>query len=146
MYPVAVAKVADALGGRRALGVRIETMGDLLAAVAGGLPRAVVGAVAVRAAPATPEGRGRIAALVASPATLKRSPRLSPAASERAERLARVTALAAVALGDEETARDWLNAPHPMLGDGPPIALAATDLGARLVERVLLNAEHGLPA
>ena len=34
----------------------------------------------------------RIAALVASPATLKRSARISPAASECAERLARIAA------------------------------------------------------
>ncbi|WP_272911014.1 MbcA/ParS/Xre antitoxin family protein, partial [Falsiroseomonas oryziterrae] len=82
---------------------------------------------------------------VASPATLKRSPRLSPAATERADRLARVAALAAQALGDTAEAKAWLTAPHPLFGDRPPIEVAATDLGARMVERVLHNIEHGLP-
>ncbi|HYF08925.1 MAG TPA: antitoxin Xre/MbcA/ParS toxin-binding domain-containing protein [Acetobacteraceae bacterium] len=146
MYPVAVRKVAETLGGKRALGTVPATVGDLVAAVAAGLPRAVVPELAAHAAPAGGEARKRVAALVVSPATYKRSPRLSPAASERAERLARVTALAMQALGDTEEARHWLNSPHPMLGDKPPIAVAATDLGARQVERILLNIEYGLPA
>jgi putative toxin-antitoxin system antitoxin component (TIGR02293 family) len=111
-----------------------------------GLPRAVVRALATTAVPDhDTDLRRRVAALVASPATLKRSPRLSPAASERAERLARVTALARQALGDETEAKAWLTEPHPLFGDRPPIEIAATDLGARQVERVLLNIEHGLP-
>ena len=80
-----------------------------------------------------------------SPATYKRGERLSPAASERAERLARVAALARQALGDADAARSWLTEPHPMLG-AFPIEVAATDLGARQVERLLLNIEYGLPA
>jgi putative toxin-antitoxin system antitoxin component (TIGR02293 family) len=83
--------------------------------------------------------------LVVSPATYKRSQRLSPAASERAERLARVAALAAQALGSEDEAKTWLNMPHPLLGDQSPIEVAASDLGARQVERILINIEHGLP-
>lgn len=146
MYPVTVEKVAATLGGRKALGVAIGSLGALAAAVEQGLPRAVVQAVAAHAAPAGSALRQRVAALVVSPATYKRSPRLSAAASERAERLARVVALAGQALGSLEEAQGWLAAPHPMLGDRPPIEVAATDLGARQVERLLLNIEHGLPA
>jgi putative toxin-antitoxin system antitoxin component (TIGR02293 family) len=146
MYPLEVAKVAAALGGSRALGADVRTLGDLAKAVAQGLPRAVVRALATTAVPDhDTDLRRRVAALVASPATLKRSTRLSPAASERAERLARVTALALQALGDEAEAKAWLTEPHPLFGDRPPIEIAATDLGARQVERVLLNIEHGLP-
>jgi putative toxin-antitoxin system antitoxin component (TIGR02293 family) len=144
VYPIQVSKVAAALGGERALGVQLNTVGELAAAVAHGLPKSVVGAVAAQAAN-DPESRRRIAALVVSPATYKRSQQLSPAASERAERLARVTALAQQALGDAEEARAWLGDKHPLLGDQPPIEVAATDLGARQVERILLNIEHGLP-
>lgn len=146
MYPVAVDKVAAAMGGRKALGAAIATVGELAAAVEHGLPRAVVPAMAAQAAPEGGDLRQRVAALVVSPATFKRSPRLSPAASERAERLARVVALAGQALGSMAEAQGWLAAPHPMLGDRPPIQVAATDLGARQVERLLLNIEHGLPA
>lgn len=146
MYPIAIDKVASTLGGRKALGAAIGTVDALAAAVEGGLPRAVVPAVAAHAAPPGSALRQRVAALVVSPATYKRSPRLSAAASERAERLARVVALAEQALGSLAEAQDWLAAPHPMLGDRQPIEVAATDLGARQVERLLLNIEHGLPA
>lgn len=147
MYPVGIPKVVTALGGRRALGAEPRSLDELSAAVEHGFPRAVVRALAASASPADAAApvRRRIEALVASPATLKRSARLSPAASERAERLARVAALAGQALGDPAEAKAWLTGPHPLFGDRAPIEVAATDLGARLVERVLHNIEHGLP-
>jgi putative toxin-antitoxin system antitoxin component (TIGR02293 family) len=146
MYPLEVAKVVVMLGGPRVIGTEVRSLGDLVDAVERGLPRGVVRALAGAAVPQGDiDGRRRVEALVASPATLKRSIRLSPAASERAERLARVTALARQALGDEAEARAWLTEPHPLFGDRAPIEVAATDLGARQVERVLLNIEHGLP-
>jgi len=145
MYPIQVSKVAATLGGERALGAQLNTVSELAAAVAHGLPRTGVGALAAQAAN-DPDSRRRIAALVVSPATYKRSQQLSPAASERAERLARVTALAQQALGGAEEARTWLGEKHPLLADHPPIEVAATDLGARQVERILLNIEYGLPA
>jgi putative toxin-antitoxin system antitoxin component (TIGR02293 family) len=145
MYPVDVKKVAAAMGGRRVLKPLPHSVADLADAVARGLPREVVREVAAHAAPPNGPLRNKVAALVVSPATFKRVQRLSPAASERAERLARVTALAAQALGGEAEAMSWLNEPHPLLGGRPPIVVAATDLGARQVERVLINIEHGLP-
>lgn len=145
MYPVEVAKVAQALGGERTVGVVIATLTDLANAVAVGLPRAVVRVVAANSAPAEGGARLRVAALMASPATLKRGERLSPAASERVERIARITALARQALDGDDEARTWLNEHHPMLG-ARPIDVAATDLGARMVERLLHNIEHNLPA
>jgi putative toxin-antitoxin system antitoxin component (TIGR02293 family) len=144
MYPIQVSKVADALGGQRTLGAHLHTVAELAAAIAHGLPKTVVGALAAQAANDV-ESRRRVAALVVSPATFKRARQLSPAASERAERLARVTALAQQALGSADEARAWLGDRHPLLGDRPPIEIAATDLGARQVERILLNIEHGLP-
>jgi putative toxin-antitoxin system antitoxin component (TIGR02293 family) len=145
MYPVNVAKVAAMLGGPRVLGSHLNTVSELAAAVAQGLPKGVVGELTSRAA-GDPDGRRRVAALVVSPATLKRSRQLSPLASERAERLARVTALAQQALGSDAEARAWLGESHPLLGNLKPIEVAATDLGARQVERILLNIEHSLPA
>ncbi|HEY1930800.1 MAG TPA: antitoxin Xre/MbcA/ParS toxin-binding domain-containing protein [Acetobacteraceae bacterium] len=120
-------------------------MSELLDAVAHGLPRAVVPQLAARAAPDRGDMRRKVAALIVSPATYKRSRRLSPAASE-AERLARVTALALQALGDDDEAREWLNVAHPLLSHHTPIETAATDLGARMVERLLHNIEYSLPA
>jgi putative toxin-antitoxin system antitoxin component (TIGR02293 family) len=145
MYPVAVAKVVETLGGPLILGEAVHDLAGLTAAVARGFPRSVVREVATHAAPARGAVRNQVAALVASPATLKRSTRLSPDASARAERLARVIALAERALGSTDEAQAWLTDPHPMLGS-MPIEAAATDLGARQVERLLHNIEHDLPA
>ena len=89
--------------------------------------------------------RRRVAAPIVSLATYKRTRRLSPAAGERAERLARVTALAQQALGDADDARTWLTTPHPWRAERTPIETAATDLGTRLVERILHNIEYSLP-
>lgn len=145
MYPVAIAEVVEALGGPHALGEPVHDLAGLTAAVARGLPRSVVHQVATHAVPTRGVVHNQVAALVASPATLKRSTRLSPDASARAERLARIIALAQRALGGADEARTWLTDPHPMLGT-MPIKLAATDLGARQVERLLHNIEHDLPA
>lgn len=144
MYPIAVEKVAAALGGERILKTKVATVGDLHAAVRRGLPRGVVRELAKAAAHGR-DDRMRVAHLVASEATLKRGEILSAAASERAERLARVVALAHDVLGDPARAQDWLHRPNLVLG-GAPILLAATDLGARRVEQVLANIEYGLPA
>lgn len=92
-----------------------------------------------------PDGRRRIVALVVSPATFRRPGNVSPAASERAERLARVMALAQQTLGSDDEARAWLGENHVLLGERLPIEVAATDLGARQVERILLNIEHSQP-
>ena len=145
MYPVAVDKVVAALGGPKVLGESVQDLAGLTAAVTRGFPRCVVREVANHAAPARGVLRSQVAALVTSPATLKRSARLSPEASSRAERLARVVALAQQALGNDDDARAWLTEPHPMLG-AMPIEVAATDLGARQVERLLHDIEHDLPA
>jgi putative toxin-antitoxin system antitoxin component (TIGR02293 family) len=145
MYPFEVSKVIAALSGAGVVGSTPNTLVQLAAAVAKGLPGAVVTQLAANAAPNEVEARRRVAALVTSTASLKRRPRLSPAASERAERLARTVALARQALGDENEAPGSLNAPHPLLGSARPIEVAATDLGAQQVERILHNIEHDLP-
>ena len=139
MYPVEVAQVAATLG------INARSMGELMAQIEDGFPRSVVRTLSGNAVPRRDtDARRRVEALVASPATLKRGPRLSRAASERAERLARIAALARRALGDTNEAKSWLTERHPLFGQ-PPIELAATDLGARQVERVLLNIEYSLP-
>ncbi len=145
MYPVDVGKVIAALGGPHVVGSAPHTVVELAAAVARGFPGAVVPELAANAASDDSAARRRVAALVTSVASLERSPKLSATASERAERLARVVALAYQALGDGDEARVWLNAPHPLLGSALPIEVAATDLGARQVERILHNIEHDLP-
>jgi putative toxin-antitoxin system antitoxin component (TIGR02293 family) len=145
MYPVEVGNVTAALGGAVAVGSTSAMLIELAAVVAQGLPGEVVPALAANAAPDETDARRRVAALITSASSLKRRDRRSPAASERAERLAGIVALAQQARDDADLARVWLSEPHPLLAASRPIEVSATDLGARQVERILHNIEHDLP-
>ena len=63
----------------------------------------------------------------------------------RTERLARVVALAESIWDDPAASRAFLNRPHPLLGGDTPLDVAQTERGARRVERLLYDVEHGLP-
>lgn len=76
----------------------------------------------------------------------RRRERLSPAESERTERLARVIATAEHVWGDLDAARRFLTTPHPALAGKTPVDSAKTELGARQAEELLAAIEHGLPA
>jgi hypothetical protein len=65
-----------------------------------------------------------------------RGPEVNPALAELAERV----------LGGPLEANDWLSAPHPLLGDRTPRAVAATPEGLRQVREILERLEESLPA
>ncbi len=69
--------------------------------------------------------------------------RLSPAQSERLGRYARVWAAALRVWKSEEGARDFLWGRHMLLDGRRPIDVAATEVGARLVEEILGGLEFG---
>jgi putative toxin-antitoxin system antitoxin component (TIGR02293 family) len=48
--------------------------------------------------------------------------------------------------GDEEAARRWLTGPQPALGGSTPWDYAATEIGAREVERLIGRLGHGIPS
>jgi putative toxin-antitoxin system antitoxin component (TIGR02293 family) len=144
MYPVPVTSVVARLGGERTLGSRVRRLPELEEAVDRGLPKRVVPELMNWLSGSAAERR-ELRSLVVAEATYKRSARLPAAASERAERLARVMALAERALGSADEARAWLIEPHPLFAGKRPVEVARTDIGARRVERTLLNIEHGLP-
>ncbi len=78
---------------------------------------------------------------------LKGGERFSEAESERLIRLTRVYAEAVELFGDEAAALNWLHAPQVFIpGDAPisPMALAAKDSGARLVEALMRRTAHGM--
>jgi putative toxin-antitoxin system antitoxin component (TIGR02293 family) len=75
---------------------------------------------------------------------LKARARLKPDESERVARLMRIISRAASVLESEEHAREWLKRPLRELGGLTPLQLAATEPGAREVERVLGRLEHGI--
>lgn len=75
---------------------------------------------------------------------LKAHARLKPDESERVARLMRIISLATQVLESEPHARTWLNRPLRELGGRTPLQMAATEPGAREVERVLSRLEHGI--
>jgi putative toxin-antitoxin system antitoxin component (TIGR02293 family) len=70
----------------------------------------------------------------------------APEEGERAERLARMAALAERVWETPELAHEFLTSPQPQLKGERPIDLARSELGAREVEHLLMRIEHGLPA
>jgi putative toxin-antitoxin system antitoxin component (TIGR02293 family) len=137
-------RVAEMLGGRAVLRSTVRTWVDLERLVRAGLPKRSLQLVARRAVEAG-EPASEIVYQVVPAATFKRRTRLSTTESERTERLARVVALAESVWDDETEARAFLNRPHPLLDNETPLRVARSELGARRVERLLYDVEHGLP-
>ena len=136
--------VVRSLGGKRLLGA-IRTFADLNMVVGRGLPYRSLGALAGRFAA---QHRSHVEQIVAPRTTLQRRERegiLARDESERLERIARLSALAAEVWESTEAAQAFLTTPHPHLDGQVPIDLAATDLGTRRVEAVLWGLEHSLP-
>jgi putative toxin-antitoxin system antitoxin component (TIGR02293 family) len=74
----------------------------------------------------------------------KKSHRLSPGESEVISRLARVWEKTVGIYGSEETARRFLNAPHPLLDGRTPISVVlTTSTGTSLVEDILGRLQYG---
>ena len=138
--------LAEHLGGPQALGRDIRSELDLEDAVRYGLPvQAVESVVKGGALHAT-----ELHDLVIPRRTLahrkRLGRRLSSEQSDRLTRVVRIVASAEEAIGDTAKARRWLRRPNRALQGRRPLDLLASDVGARLVERVLGHIEHGLGA
>ena len=72
-----------------------------------------------------------------------RGMRLTPDESDRALRVARLIKAAIQTFGKAEKAMGWMRDPHPLFDHRPPLALAATEAGARLVENSLARLAWG---
>ena len=69
---------------------------------------------------------------------------LSPEQSDRLARLVRVFARAEEALGERAKATRWMRKANRTLGGKRPIDLLESDVGARMVERILGRIEYGV--
>ena len=140
-----IERVAAILGGSVALGASITTLHDLRLRVEEGLPVESLESVARHIARSDSEV-AKIKHRIVPKTTLARRRRLTREESERLERLARVTALAEEVWEDLDNARIFLQSEQKSLGGARPIDLAATDLGAREVQDLLMKLEWSLPA
>lgn len=74
----------------------------------------------------------------------KAAERLTPVASDRLYRMARIFALAKDVLEDEKRAMTWLRQQQVGLGGRTPLELMHTEAGAREVEDLLGRIEYGV--
>lgn len=136
--------VADRLGGKKLLKREVRSDLDLVEAIKGGLPTRALEEV-LRSGLFEP---GELYDIVVPRRTLahrkrKRQP-LSPEQSDRLARIVHIAGTAEEALGDREKAARWLRKPNRGLHGKRPIDLVESDIGARMVARVLGRIEHGV--
>jgi len=126
--------IADVMGGVAILGSSVHSAHDLEAVVETGLPKQALRLTLGRACASAKEARNMLYRVVPE-ATYKRRARLTPAQSERTERLARVIA----------TAEHVWGKTHPELEGRSPLEAAMTELGARRAEELLGRLFYGIP-
>ena len=136
----------NVLGGQRVLGKTVTSLLELNDAVERGLPKATLRIVVQRVFPDASDQRAMMHRIVPEATYKRRRERLSPAESERTERLARVVAIAEEVWQDRDQARRFLTTPHPEIGGKTPVDAALTELGARQAEEVMARIVYGLPA
>ncbi|MGA2740462.1 MAG: antitoxin Xre/MbcA/ParS toxin-binding domain-containing protein [Bryobacteraceae bacterium] len=139
-------QTGNILGGQRVLGKTVTSLLDLNDAVERGLPKATLRIVVQRIFPDASDQRAMMHRIVPEATYKRRRDRLSPAESERTERLARVVAIAEDVWQDRDQARRFLTTPHPEIGGKTPLDAALTELGARQAEEVMARIVYGLPA
>jgi putative toxin-antitoxin system antitoxin component (TIGR02293 family) len=134
------------LGGKRLLGVEVRSEADFVKVLERGVP---IGALAelTRQEALSP---GDVDRLIIPRRTLAhrqaKDQRLNRAESERALRVASVTALAEETFANREKAQIWLRRPTAPLGGKRPIDLLDSEPGARVVEQLLYRIGHGIAA
>lgn len=138
-------RVAQIMGGTAVLGLNVVSMHDLADTIDVGLPKQALRHTAQRMFSEPREVNELMYKLVPE-ATYKRRTRLTPAESERTERLARVIAAAESVWDDRKSAQEWLTRPHPELDGKTPLDRSLSELGAREVEELLDRLYYGLPA
>ena len=141
---VGTTEIAAVMGGPAVLGRELSSLMDLAGAIADGLPKQALRKTAQRVFD-KPSEVNMLMYKIVPEATYKRRTLLTPAESERTERLARVIAFTEYVWDDAGKAQEWLRKPHPELGRQTPIQCAMTELGARQVEDLLNKIFYGLP-
>jgi putative toxin-antitoxin system antitoxin component (TIGR02293 family) len=134
------------LGGKRLLGIEVRSEADFVKVVERGVP---IGALAelTRQEALSPEDVDRLIIPRRTLAHRKaRAERLNRVESERAVRVASLTALAEETFANREKAQTWLRRPTLTLDGKRPIDLLVSEPGARVVEQLLYRIGHGIAA
>jgi len=134
------------LGGKRLLGVEVRSEADFLKVLERGVPVGALSELARQEA-LSPEDIHRliIPRRTLAHRKVKHQP-LNRVESERALRVASLTALAEETFANREKAQTWLRRPTSALGGKRPIDLLDSEPGARVVEQLLYRIGHGIAA
>lgn len=135
--------LVEALGGKKVFKRRIVNVDQLRETVKAGLPYASLEALIGKFGLAREEAAAALHLPQRTIARRKKEQKLQADESDRLLRLARITAQAAVTLGNEEKAVRWLRRPNRALGNQAPLDLVDSDIGTRQVEEVLGRIDHG---
>lgn len=150
-------RITEMFGGAEPLGASPKTTDEWRALVERGIPGSALAALSQSIAPDQDQARNLMYIVFdfgeegneSDPLDwLENGPQfqLSVSESERAERIARMFALAESILGDRQGANLFLFSPHPKLDGARPIDWIRTELGGREVEQLLVNIREGFPA
>jgi putative toxin-antitoxin system antitoxin component (TIGR02293 family) len=140
-----ITQVYRKLGGRQALGDDVTSEADLARVVARRIPLKALAHVR----------RGgfseqEIAEYVIPPRTRRhRQVRKEPLTVEESDKLVRLTRIQALAedvFGDPVKANGWLREPLGIFDGKPPLEVARTESGARVVEQALAKIDWGAAA
>jgi putative toxin-antitoxin system antitoxin component (TIGR02293 family) len=134
------------LGGKRLLGVEVRSEADFAKLIDLGVPVASLSELAQRECLEPDEvDRLIIPRRTLSHRKAKNQP-LNRTESERAIRVASITALAEETFANPEKARTWLRRPTAALGGRRPLDFLDSEPGARAVEQLLYRIGHGIAA
>lgn len=141
--------VFDLLGGKRAIGAKVERELDFDEEIKRGFrPEVFVSfkkntklsnSVLSRALGVSARSIDRLV-------MVKGTTRIKPAVSDRLYRIAKIVALAEEVLEDREQALEWLSSKQAGLGNRVPLDLVETEAGTREVEEEMQRIEHGFVA
>jgi putative toxin-antitoxin system antitoxin component (TIGR02293 family) len=140
-----VEEVVRKLGGPVVLGRNIRSQADLARAVRRRLPLVTLKALAQAGITEREIERFVIPQRTRRHRADRKQP-LTIEESDRAVRLARIQAVAEETFGDKEKAGIWLRRPLVELNREPPLDIAQTEAGARVIETILAKIAWGAAA
>jgi putative toxin-antitoxin system antitoxin component (TIGR02293 family) len=137
-------RVNQLLGGRAVLGTDLVSLPDLIERLRAGLPYEALVQAAKYFGFSAEQAAVKLRLPVRTLARRKQSWRLDVFESERVVRLAAIQADALAAIGDCRRSREWILTDNRALGGVSPLSLLDTDVGARVVEDMLIRAGYGV--
>ncbi|HLI21799.1 MAG TPA: antitoxin Xre/MbcA/ParS toxin-binding domain-containing protein [Stellaceae bacterium] len=141
-----IAVVYGKLGGKSALGAEVASEADLARLVSRRLPLRALAHVQRSGFFSDRELQHFVIPARTRRHRQEKKERLTVDESDRLVRLTRIQALAEDVFADAEKANRWLREPLGELGGTPPLELAQTEAGARVVEQILAKIDWGAAA